>query len=64
MSAPRLSKIEQQVLTLLRKIVARVLMIDELSNILAGNSVSRRKFLNVLCLLGNELCIPLICVDT
>ncbi len=44
---PRLPEIEQQALTLLRKIGVRVLVIDELHNILAGNSVNRREFLNL-----------------
>ena len=39
-------------------------MIDELYNILAGNSMNRRKFLNILCFLGNEFRIAMICVDT
>lgn len=61
---PRLPEIEQQALTLLRKIGVRVLVIDELHNILAGNSVNRREFLNLLRFLGNELRIPLVGVGT
>ncbi|EBH2659012.1 transposase [Salmonella enterica subsp. enterica serovar Bredeney] len=60
----RLPEIEQQALTLLRKIGVRVLVIDELHNILAGNSVNRREFLNLLRFLGNELRIPLVGVGT
>lgn len=61
---PRLPEIEQQALTLLRKIGVRVLVIDELHNILAGNSMYRREFLNLLRFLGNELRIPLVGVGT
>lgn len=61
---PRLPEMEQQALTLLRKIGVRVLVIDELHNILAGNSVNRREFLNLLRFLGNELRIPLVGVGT
>lgn len=61
---PRLPEIERQALTLLRKIGVRVLVIDELHNILAGNSMNRREFLNLLRFLGNELRIPLVGVGT
>lgn len=61
---PRLPETDQQALTLLRKIGVRVLVIDELHNILAGNSVNRREFLNLLRFLGNELRIPLVGVGT
>lgn len=61
---PRLPEIEQQAPTLLRKIGVRVLVIDELHNILAGNSMYRREFLNLLRFLGNELRIPLVGVGT
>ena len=42
----------------------RLLVIDELHNVLAGNSVNRREFLNLLRFLGNELRIPLVGVGT
>jgi hypothetical protein len=41
-----------------------MLVIDELHNILAGNGVNRREFLNLLRFLGNELRIPLVGVGT
>ncbi|SQC99223.1 TniB protein [Enterobacter hormaechei] len=41
-----------------------MLVIDELHNVLAGNSVNRREFLNLLRFLGNELRIPLVGVGT
>ncbi|MGW4095031.1 TniB family NTP-binding protein [Nocardia sp. NPDC004750] len=43
----------------------RVLVIDELHNVLAGRSGTvRREFLNLLRFLGNELRIPLVGVGT
>ena len=61
---PRLPEIEQLALVLLRKVGVRMLVIDELHNVLAGNSVNRREFLNLLRFLGNELRIPLVGVGT
>lgn len=60
----RLSDIEQLVLTLLRKVKVRMLVIDELHNVLAGNRPNRREFLNLIRFLGNELRIPLVGVGT
>src|SRR5690625_6571392 len=61
---PRLPEMEQLALALLRKGGVRMLVIDELHNVLAGNSVNRREFLNLLRFLGNELRIPLVGVGT
>lgn len=47
-SRPRLPEMEQLALALLRKVGVRMLVIDELHNVLAGNSVNRREFLNLL----------------
>lgn len=41
-----------------------MLVIDELHNILAGTSVRRREFLNLLRFLGNKLRILLVGVGT
>lgn len=60
----RLAELEQLALSLLQKVGVRILVIDELHNILAGNSVTRREFLNLLRFLGNELRIPLVGVGT
>lgn len=60
----RLPELEQLALVLLRQVDVRLLVIDELHNVLAGNSVSRREFLNLLRFLGNELRIPLVGVGT
>lgn len=56
--------IEQQVLALMRRVNVKILVIDELHNVLAGTAGSRREFLNLLRFLGNELLIPLVGVGT
>jgi hypothetical protein len=43
---------------------ARLLVIDELHNLLSGTSVQQRRLLNLLRWLGNELQIPLVGVGT
>jgi hypothetical protein len=60
----RLAEREQVALTLLRAVGVRVLVIDELHNVLAGRGESRREFLNLIRFLGNELRIPLVGVGT
>ncbi|WP_186760131.1 TniB family NTP-binding protein [Arthrobacter alpinus] len=60
----RLADIEQISLKLLRSTGVRMLVIDELHNVLAGQGNSRREFLNLLRFLGNELRIPIIGVGT
>jgi hypothetical protein len=56
----RLADLEQLVLALLRACEVRMLVIDELHNVLGGRSNQRREFLNLLRFLGNELRIPLV----
>lgn len=60
----RLAELEQAALTLLRGVGVRVLVIDELHNVLAGRGETRREFLNLIRFLGNELRIPLVGVGT
>lgn len=60
----RLAELEQATLTLLRAVGVRVLVIDELHNLLAGRGETRREFLNLIRFLGNELRIPLVGVGT
>lgn len=60
----RLAEVEQVSLSLLRATGVRMLVIDELHNVLAGQCNSRREFLNLLRFLGNELRIPIIGVGT
>lgn len=61
---PRVVELEQLVLSLLREVDARMLVIDELHSVLAGRGETRREFLNLLRYLGNELQIPLVGVGT
>ncbi|MGW0960795.1 TniB family NTP-binding protein [Streptomyces gelaticus] len=56
----RLADLEQLVLRLLRAAGVRMLVVDELHNVLGGRGDSRREFLNLLRYLGNELRIPLV----
>jgi len=60
----RLADLEQTVLRLLRSAAVRMLVIDELHNVLGGRGDGRREFLNLLRYLGNELRIPLVGVGT
>ena len=60
----RLADVEQLALGLLRSTGVRMLVIDELHNVLAGQNSSRREFLNLLRFLGNELRIPIVGVGT
>lgn len=60
----RLADVEQISLKLLRSTGVRMLVIDELHNVLAGQGNSRREFLNLLRFLGNELRMPIIGVGT
>ena len=56
----RVADLEQLVLRLLRSAGVRLLVIDELHNVLGGRGDTRREFLNLLRFLGNELRIPLV----
>lgn len=60
----RTSELEQKALCLLKAVGARVLIIDELHNILAGPTKTQREFLNLIRFLGNELKIPIVGVGT
>lgn len=60
----RLADLEQATLRLLRVVGVRVLVIDELHNVLAGRADTRREFLNLIRFLGNELRISLVGVGT
>jgi hypothetical protein len=48
----------------LPKLGVRVLIIDEIHHVLAGNSLRQKWFLNVIKYLGNELKIPIVAVGT
>lgn len=60
----RKHELEQLALQVLRGVGARVLVIDELHNILGGTRTARGEFLNLLRWLGNELRIPMAGVGT
>lgn len=60
----RLADLERLALTLSRAVGVRMLVIDELHNILAAHHGGRREFLNLLRFLGNDLRIPLVGVGT
>jgi hypothetical protein len=49
---------------ILRATDVRLLVIDEVHNILSGSRMQQRRFLNLLRWLGNELQIPLVAVGT
>lgn len=57
---PRLADLEQLVLRLCHACGVRMLVIDELHNVLGGRGDVRREFLNLLRFLGNSLRIPLV----
>jgi hypothetical protein len=60
----RKQELEQLALRVLRGVGARVLVIDEVHNLLAGTRTTRGEFLNLLRWLGNELRIPVVGVGT
>jgi hypothetical protein len=55
---------EQLALRIMREVGVRLLIIDEIHNMLAGRTNEQREFLNVLRFLGNELRMPLACLGT
>ena len=55
---------EATVLHLLRQVGCRMLVLDELHNLLAAPIPRQRELLNLLRYLGNELRIPLVCLGT
>jgi hypothetical protein len=60
----RKSELERLALDVLRGVGTRVLVIDELHNLLAGRQDTRREFLNLLRTLGNALRIPVVGAGT
>jgi hypothetical protein len=57
----RVDKKQLQVIHILKQMKVKVLVIDEIQHVLAGNQTKQRLFLNVLKYLSNELMIPLVC---
>ncbi len=60
----RAAELEHVAVNRLRAVKARMLVIDELHNVLAGQSDVRREFLNLIRFLGNRLRIPIVGVGT
>jgi len=60
----RVASKQDAAVRIMRATDARLLVIDELHNLLSGTSTQQRRLLNVLRWLGNELQIPLIGVGT
>ena len=56
----RVAELEHVAINRLRGLKARILVIDEIHNVLAGRGDDRREFLNLLRFLGNELRIPIV----
>ena len=60
----RVAQKQIQVLRILKQIGLRMLIIDEVHNVLTGPVTKQRQFLNVLKYLGNDLQIPLVGLGT
>jgi type II secretory pathway predicted ATPase ExeA len=64
MLSDRVSKRQEAAVRMLRETSVRVLIIDEVHNLLSGTRIQQRRLLNLLRWLGNELQIPLVAVGT
>ena len=60
----RVDKKQFQAIKLLKYVGLRMLVIDEIHHVLAGNLNRQRAFLNVLKYLGNELQVPIVAMGT
>lgn len=60
----RLLEMDAIFFELVRKRKVRMIIIDEIHNLLAGSNKQQIQFLNLLRYIGNELRIPLTCVGT
>jgi len=60
----RLPARQEAAVRTLRETNVRILVIDEVHNLLAGSRLQQRRLLNLLRWLGNELQIPLVAVGT
>jgi GTPase SAR1 family protein len=63
-SGDRADRKQFQAIKLLRAVGLKMLVIDEIHHILAGNMTKQRAFLNVIKYLGNELEVPIVGVGT
>jgi len=64
MLSDRVAKRQDAAVRMLRETSVRVLVIDEVHNLLSGSRLHQRRLLNLLRWLGNELQIPLVAVGT
>jgi type II secretory pathway predicted ATPase ExeA len=64
MLSDRVAKRQDAAVRMLRVTSVRVLVIDEVHNLLSGSRLHQRRLLNLLRWLGNELQIPLVAVGT
>ena len=60
----RVSDLEIMVLSILKNLNVKIIIIDEVHNLLAGTTAIQREFLNLIRFLGNQLKIPIVCVGT
>lgn len=63
-SSDRVDKKQFQVIRILTRLRTRMLILDEIHHIIAGNQNKQRHFLNTIKYLGNELQIPIVGVGT
>lgn len=56
--------VERLCLRLLGELDTRVLILDEMNNLLAGTSRQQRLFLNLIRFMTNELALPVVCAGT
>ncbi|MGI9485141.1 MAG: TniB family NTP-binding protein [Geminicoccaceae bacterium] len=59
-----IERAERLALTILPKVETRMIVIDELHNMLAGSWRQQREFLNLIRFLGNTLRIPIVALGT
>jgi hypothetical protein len=63
-ASDRPDKKQFQAINMLRRIKLKMLILDEIHNLIAGNLNKQRHFLNTIKYLGNELQIPIVGVGT
>jgi hypothetical protein len=64
MISDRVAKRQEMAVRLMQETNVRLLIIDDVHNLLSGSRVAQRRLLNLLRWLGNELQIPLVAVGT
>lgn len=64
MLTDRVAKRQEAAMRLMRETAVRLLIIDDVHNLLSGSRLYQRRLLNLLRWLGNELQIPLVAVGT